>query len=395
MKKIISYAFLFIVFIHCSGCRKKKYVEESYSYRPEYSQPYKVNDLDKGINLENWLSNSANPAEYGTRFGKRQLTDIKALGFKSVRIPIGNKVLFNVASPSDLNAENLVFVDSAVSWAIQAGLSVQLDVMHQLYDNSIEQKLKSDPAFFNAMTLYYRSIAKYFKKYPASQLYFEIFNEPNFGVTLNSFAFAEYWDKIQGRFIEAIRSETNEHYIISSGLYGSFEGLKRLNLYDDPRMLYSIHFYDPLLFTNQGASWMGWAYIINARNIPYPSNEDRMAPFVNSIPLSDQTSRYYLSQYGDDKYNALKLDTLVRNMAAWAYSKRIRIIINEFGVYKPFAPAAARVAYINDLRLALEKYHISWSMWEFDDGFGFVEYQGNNRNNPIIDRNVLNALGLK
>lgn len=385
--------FLFLIFLF-AGC-KKGYKEYSYEYKPENSIDYKVEPIDQGINLENWFNDQASPEEYGTRFSKSYLAAIKSMGFKSVRIPIGRTVLFNESNPSVLNPTNLPFVDSAISQAIQAGLTVQLDVMHQTLENYIGQKLVADPVFYKKFPLYYEAIASYFKKYPASHLYFELYNEPVFRPTADPFNLAYYWDPIQQLLINAVRKETKEHAIIATGMYTSFAGLQRMKLYDDPRIVYNVHFYEPLLFTHQGASWIGWDYIINARNIPYPSTPQNMQPFVDAVPVTDQNSKYYLSQYGLQYFNANKMDELVREIAAWAYHKHIRIVCNEFGVYKSYANPQNRINYITDLRKAFEKYHISWTMWELDGPFGLVEYPDGDLTNLIVDQQMLEALGLQ
>jgi endoglucanase len=71
------------------------------------------------------------------------------------------------------------------------------------------------------------------------------------------------------------------------------------------------------------------------------------------------------------------------------------LICNEFGSYKNYAPRESRLSYIKDIRTVLEKYKIGWAMWEYDEGFGLIDYTGGSRNNPVIDNEIASALGLR
>ena len=67
------------------------------------------------------------------------------------------------------------------------------------------------------------------------------------------------------------------------------------------------------------------------------------------------------------------------------------IYCGEFGVHKPFAPAADRAAWLHDMRVALEAHGIGWAMWDYQDNFGLVT-KSNGKTTP--DPLLVNALGL-
>lgn len=391
MKKTVLPIFtLLLVIIGAGGCRK----EYSFEYHADFSAPRKIAALDRGINLGNWFVNGADPAQYRTRFNKDYMLLLKQLGFRNVRIPISFNLMFQEATPSVLNPVNVEYIDSAVSWAIQAGLAVQLEPIHQSTNHTIEQRLLADPIYYPKIPIYWKAVATYFKKYPSSHLFFDLFNEPNFR-TQNIRTYAYYWDAIQENIINEIRQVTPDHVIIVSGLYNSFDGLQVMKKFDVPNLVYSIHYYDPYVFTHQGAAWAGWDYIINARGIPYPSTPENMAPFVAAQPVTAQNAKFHLSAYGSARYNRTTLDAKVREMAAYAHYKNIAIICNEFGAYKPYAIPQDRLNYINDIRSVFEKYHISWNMWEVDGDFGVIEYPTGDRNNISVDVDMLKTLGLQ
>lgn len=351
-----------------------------------------IPSLSKGVNLSNWFNDYSDPGQYTTRFSVKTLELIKNSGFNNVRIPIGSTILFNAADPLQLNVNGLVYVNLAVSRCINAGLAVTIN-LHPLLNN-IDSLLSNNPAFADKIAGYWKSLAGFFKKYPADKIIFEVYNEPHAsaaGITTQDYT---WWQSVQGKIITAIREETKEHYIIVGGEgWNSINGLLQLTPYNDSKVIYDFHFYDPFFFTHQGATWSGWQPAIDARNVPYPSSPEAVAPVIaatTNIPVKDA-----LRWYGDQRYNIDSIDKWIKRAFDWGQSNHVKVIANEFGSYMTYAPRQSRLNWIHDVRTVLEKYRIGWAMWDCDDGFGWINYSGNDRNNPIVDTEVLTALGLK
>ena len=68
------------------------------------------------------------------------------------------------------------------------------------------------------------------------------------------------------------------------------------------------------------------------------------------------------------------------------------LICNEFGVFRNFTEPQDRANWIRDVRLALERNGIGWTMWDYSGSFGVVAKADGKR---VADDNVLRALGLK
>ena len=64
---------------------------------------------------------------------------------------------------------------------------------------------------------------------------------------------------------------------------------------------------------------------------------------------------------------------------------------NEFGVYHRTATPQAREAWLRDVRTAVEKYGVGWTMWDYAGGFGVVLRQDGK---TTVDEGTLQALGL-
>jgi endoglucanase len=348
--------------------------------------------LAKGVNLSNWFNDYSDPSQYATRFSLSTLQLIKSSGFTYVRIPIGVSILFNRDDPSLLNNTNLPYVDAAVHNCISAGLAVTINV-HPL-TNETDSLLANNSAFSDTLAIYWKAVAAYFKKYAADSLFFEVYNEPHAsaaGLTSQGFS---WWQQVQEKMISAIREETQYHNIIAGGEgWNSIKGLTQLTPYNFKNLIYVFHFYDPFLFTHQGATWTGWQPAMDARNVPYPSSPEAVAPLIAGTTNGGLINA--LQWYGDQRYNIDSLDKWIKVAYDWGQSHNVKVIVNEFGSYKPYAPRQSRLNFLHDVRTVFEKYKIDWAMWECDEDFGLLTYPNGNRSNPVPDADVLQSLGLK
>jgi endoglucanase len=388
MKKLFLLLFIFVSFLSC----KKKKTQGLIQQPVEKGFIYTVPVLSKGVNLSNWFNDYSDPGQYSTRFTAPSFQKIKSIGFTYVRVPVGNTVLYNVANPLQLNAANLQKVDAGIKAAIDAGLGVTIN-LHP-WKNDMDSLLAADAGTVTKVTAYWKAMAAYFKKYPADKLFFEVYNEPHAssgGLTTKP---KTWWQQVQEQLVQAIRTETNEHFIIVGGEgWNSIEGLTLLQPYNAQKIIYNFHFYEPFLFTHQGATWVGWEPALNAKNVPYPSSPEAVAPVI--AQTTNQAVKDALNWYGGARYNADSLNNWVKVAVNWAKQNNVLLLCNEFGSYKAYAPRQSRLNYIKDIRMVLEANKIGWAMWEYDEGFGLIDYPGGNRNNPVMDNDVATALGLK
>ena len=86
--------------------------------------------------------------------------------------------------------------------------------------------------------------------------------------------------------------------------------------------------------------------------------------------IADATIQNYVYYYGWQGWNRNFILNALQPVAAWARQYNRIVTVNEFGVYRPYAPAAARSAWIRDVRSVFEEHGIGWTMWELDQGFG-------------------------
>ena len=395
--KFITIIFFCIIII--SACGKKQTsstviipIDESDTSTWVTANPdFYKEKLSKGINLSNWFNDYSDMNQYTNRFSNINFKQLKDLGFKHVRLPIAWELLYNISDPSTLNPQNITFIDDALKKITASGLSVILDAIHGGKEN-VETSLATDESYSINIMAYWKAIVKRYRyQYSPEQLFFEILNEPH--VNPNNINSDIWWPPVQEKLAKAIRSVSKNHFIIvGGGVYNSIYGLKKIKPYAITNLVYNFHFYDKLEFTHQGATWVG-SLIAKLSGIPYPSSPEIVKPVIDSS--NDPEEKTFLLNYGQEKWNINKIDSIIKEAADWASQNSIAYITcNEFGSYKLVSPRQSRLNWVNDTRTVLEKYKIGWSMWEYDEGFGLVDYNNGLRNNPIVDIQLIKSLGL-
>ncbi len=382
--------FIILPFVFYTSCKKNTRTD------PVVPEPPIVLDTSyifaRGTNLSNCFNDYSDPAQFTNRFTPAHLNFIKKNGFTYVRIPVGSTILYNAANPSALHQTNLAFVDAAIDNALSANLGVTLN-LHPLA-NDIDSQLANDPNYVTKIAAYWKSVASYFGKYPADKLSFEILNEPHAsaaGLTTKDFS---WWQDVQGEIVSAVRTVDSTHSIIVGGEgWNSINGLLQIKPYPFKKIIYTFHFYDPFLFTHQGATWTGWQPAMDARNVPYPSSPQAVAPLIIASNSDDLNNN--LRWYGEQRYNIDSLDKWIGRANDWGKANNVTIICNEFGSYKPFAPRQSRLNFLKDVTTVLKKYNIGWAMWDSDEGFGWMTFADAARTTPTADYDVLKSLGMR
>lgn len=341
--------------------------------------------LRHGINLSHWFAQSNNndysKAHLESHTTAQDIALIKALGFDHVRFTIEPAPLFKEwDDPSKLNADYLGYVDKALDTILAQNLAVIVDIHPS---DPFKVRLNTEDRHVEALAKFWNSFATHLSARDPERVFLETINEPMVEDRYR-------WYGIQAKLITAIRSGAPQHTIIVSGnRWSGLYDLLTLEPYSDANIIYNFHFYEPFAFTHQGATWAG-ANVSYYRNVPYPSSRDAVTKIMDTV--ADEQARYNLLRYGEDNWNAERIDREIAVAAEWAAKRHVLITCNEFGTFRRFAAPADRANWIRDMRTALEKYGIGWAMWDYAGGFGVVN-KINDSATP--DELVVNALGLK
>jgi hypothetical protein len=337
--------------------------------------------LRRGINLSHWFSQASDYSKthLETHTTAQDIALIKSMGFDHVRFPIEPAPLINEADPSILNAAYLQYVDKALDMMLATGLAVIVDIHPS---DEFKLRMHRDERGVEAFAKFWRAFATHLAKRNPDFVFLEIINEP-------VIEDAHRWYGIQAKLIAAIREVAPNHTIIVAGhRWSGLSEMLALEPYADANVIYNFHFYEPFAFTHQGATWAG-PHLPFYKNIPYPSSPDAVKSLLDTI--ADEPARYNLLRYGEDNWNASRIDRELGFAAAWAAKHRVLITCNEFGVFRRFVKPSDRAAWLRDMRSALEKHNIGWTMWDYAGGFAVVE---KNNGQAKADAESLKALGL-
>ena len=337
--------------------------------------------LRHGINLSHWFAQSADysRAHLESHTTAADIALIRKLGFDHVRLTLEPAPLFNGDDPGKPNVEHLKYLDNALDMILAQGLAVIVDI-HPSDD--FKTRLNSNDRQIEAFGKFWRALAQHLSTRDPERVFLEVINEP---MAEDGYR----WFGMQGKLISAIRAGAPQHTIIASGhRWSGLAELLFMQPYADRNIIYNFHFYEPFAFTHQGATWAGPNPPFY-KNIPYPSSPESVSKVLDTV--QNESARNDLLRYGEERWNAARIDREIGMAAAWAAKYRVPLTCNEFGTFRNFAPPADRAAWIKDMRTALEKHGIGWTMWDYAGGFGVVNKQ-NGHATP--DEEVVKALGL-
>ena len=197
------------------------------------------------------------------------------------------------------------------------------------------------------------------------------------------------WPPVQKKVIAAIRKGAPKHSILATGAqWSNLDTLLELEPLNDRNIIYNFHFYEPHIFTHQGATWSS-DWVKSLRAIPYPSTPEAVKGLAEQY--SDEEIRRNIKSYGEQRWNTEKIQGKMKNASEWAKKYGVKIICNEWGTYKRYCPPEYRNAWLRDVRESCEKFGIGWCMWTFDGSFGVADRENGI---AVADKDVAIALGL-
>ena len=333
--------------------------------------------FSRGFNLTGWLQSNGPRAVHFTRFGLQDLRHIQALGADVIRLPINLHAMAGPAPEYALDPLFLFFLDQIVDWCEELGLHLILD------NHTFDVDSDTDPQIGQVLVPVWRQLAARYEG-RSERLYYEVLNEPH-GITDAA------WNAIQQKVIDAIRQVDTRHVIVVGPAgWNSYNNLDAMPSYADDKLLYTFHFYDPFLFTHQGASWVNPS-MEPVAEIPFPFDAERMPKMPPALAGSWVGSAF--SSYRTEG-TLERLDRLLDIASRFAQDRDVAIFCGEFGVYIPNSPSEDRLRWYEAVRLGLEARGIAWTTWDYKGGFGLFKRGSNELFAHDLNLPLLRALGL-
>ena len=342
-----------------------------------------VTKMSRGINIGNVLS-APKEGNWAPALTESYLEDVKAAGFKTIRIPIdffgdrtsgdtsGYSKSANTSSSYTGNSSDYIIknsyldrVEQVLNWSLNNDLITILDFhgatvkeeflytfsskskWSAYYTHPSSAKRKADNQKFRAI---WTQIANRFKDY-SDNLLFEVINEPYFWLSDNEM------DVLNSDIISIIRNSGNKNsdrnIIITGGSKNSYEAPLQISnsvINSDDNLIATFHYYWPRAFTAS-------------------SGEDDND--FNWGTANDKTDI-------DTNFNAVKV---------WSQNKNIPILLGEFGadnergynyVKKTYSP------FGGPDKASREEFHGYLADKAIDLGFSFTVWDAGDKANKTV-----------
>ncbi|MGC2539103.1 MAG: cellulase family glycosylhydrolase [Candidatus Sulfotelmatobacter sp.] len=340
--------------------------------------------LRRGINASEWFAQVYDQRGYTKDHFQSWTTSedialIKSIGFDHVRLSVNPQPMMANHRPDELTADYLGYLDAAIKMILDQGLAVVID-LHP--ESDFKARLAKDDSFVQEFSDFWRALARHYSSWDAERVFFEILNEPEFPDQYR-------WYGVQAKLAAAIREGAPQQTIIAAGArWSDDDELVFIEPLRDPNVIYNFHFYDPHIFTHQGATWgtYFWHWV---KGLHYPSSPESAAKTAAGVP--DAVDRLAVIRYGQDHWDAVRIDAEVTQVAEWSRQRGVPVVCNEFGVYRTYADPHDREAWIHDVRSALERHGMGWAMWDYSGSFGLVSKKDGR---IMVDDMTVRALGM-
>jgi endoglucanase len=334
--------------------------------------------FSKGVNLTGWFQYTGGPRGISPNmFTSEDFAAIKSLGADVIRLPIDLFSMTDGEPDYILDPLFLKFLDKAVDYAEENKIHLILD--NHSSDGSNGATLDTiDEVLIPIWT----QIAERFKD-RSDYVIYEVLNEP-YGVS------SERWGEIQGSAIEAIRTKDEKHTIVVGGTsWNSIDELVKLPVYEDKNLVYTFHFYDPFLFTHQGADW-ATPSLVNLKNVPFPAD----AGVLPDVPV-DLKGSWVEDSLNYDYTRAAAKETLASSLdkaALFSAERGVAVFCGEFGVYARNSRQEDRVRWYKLITEMLDERRIARTSWDYTGGFGLFKTESG-REAADLDVDIVKALG--
>lgn len=315
--------------------------------------------------LDNWwlgtrekkYSDFVKPAEAAKR--QKMFADIAKAGFKTVRIPINFGAWANFEKPYRWeNEEGLKTADSFVKWALDNNLNAIIDLHHVEFDGKIDGAATTE-----RIVWLWKEIAARYKNTNPEKVFFEIRNEPHD-------IKAEDWRKQAEAIIKTIRQVAPKHtLIIGFHDWNSRQALIDSKPFEDDNIIYTFHYYDPFVFTHQGATWAGEG-LPDVKNVPFPWTKEAKI----EVPASAKGKwvEGLINAYKDDS-QAEKMFKDLKAAKDWSVKNKVPIFLGEFGSFSKNPTMDDRCRHAETVFSALGKLNIPNAWWEWDGSFNMFK----------------------
>jgi len=258
------------------------------------------------------------------RLRKRHFRRIQEGGLHTVRI--------NLHAFRHMNAANQLSTAwfRTLDWAVNSALVNNLQVILDEHDF---RACGTDPdASKPKLLAFWEQVAQHYKEAP-NRVVFELLNEPNTKLT------PQAWNVLLKEALAVVRkTNPQRNVVIGPAFYNDMDHLDELQLpADDRNIIVTVHYYLPMEFTHQGASW-------------YPPTTE-----LSGVKWGTGEEQRRVEEDFD-------------RVQQWAKKEKRPVLLGEFGAYDK-GDMDSRVLYTSCVARTAERLGWAWTYWQFDSNF--------------------------
>lgn len=322
--------------------------------------------LQKGINLGGWLSqyHTFDHDHFSTFIQDADIARIADWGMDHVRLPVDYPILEEKQPAGDFTITGFAYLDRCLAWCQKYNLKLLID-LHKapgyVFDCWKEASLFNDPALSQRFLHLWTTLTEHF--HGVENLAFELLNE----VMLPDSA---PWNLLVGEAISAIHAiDPARCIMLGSNHHNKPDQLQYLELYEDERILYTFHYYHPMVVTHQHAYW-----------VPVLENLEHAVGYPGPYPDIDYFGKEAIGKTMDRCFLKAALQPALDFMEKTGKT----LYCGEFGVID-CAPMATRINWTRDMLSLFSEHGIGWAVWSYKAmDFGLVDRRGEVVNEALV-----------
>ncbi len=337
----------------------------------------------KGVNFTNWLEYRTAEQIDAQLFTKQDFVNVKKLGCDVVRLPIHFERICEGIADYTIPVKILEILDKVAAWAEELKIYVIFDFHNNTHADSV-----TSTDVEKVLNPIWKQLAERYKD-ASEYIVYELMNEPH-GIDI------ELWNEIIFRLFKMVRSIDKKHYIIAGGAdWNSLAAMKTLPDFEDDKVIYTFHFYDPHTFTHQGAPW---AHMERVINIPFPYDPERM-PALPENPTEEERQKF---ETYPEQGTVEAVEAFFDQYVEFSVQRNSPVFCGEFGCFIPFIKHEERVNWYEIVTNRLEERGIARTSWDYYGSFGIYKFDmsqfGKGRPEwkfpEDLDMDIVKALGL-
>lgn len=321
--------------------------------------------LKRGINLGGYLSQCCHEKEHYDSFIEEQdIRQIAGWGFDHVRLPIDYMVF--ETEDGTLIKEGFDRVKKVVQWSKENNLDIILD-LHKAYGYDFNDAGDEEKnTLFSNEKLQQRFIELWIKIVSEFSAYdnvaFELLNEV---VEREN---ADAWNKLIKATVTEIRKVAPTAPIIYGGIqWNSVKTLKLLEIPEDKNIIFTFHFYEPLIFTHQKAYWV--KNMDPNETVCYPESME----YYNNKSMKLGYQGEVVTKSGSRMMGEEFITEMIEEAIIAGKNAGVSLYCGEFGVIDR-APVEDTLRWFKDVDSVFKKYDIGCAVWTYKKmDFGLVD----------------------